>query len=139
MMARMPIAAVGFAVLSAVALVLPWVRTGSRSRSSIEMIASAGALDVIEGTTKAIVVLLWFCIPLLVAAALIAFAAGRLRLLAGLILPLGPILGAIVGLLRAVGGDIVEWGAWLSAVFAVGGSISAIMVLATRQGRTAGE
>ena len=125
----------GLGIVSTVCLVLPWVRVGTRDRSSIDLIGSAGALDIIEGATKAIVILLWFLLPLLVAAAMLALAAGRTRLLAWLLLPLGPILGAIVVLLLVVAGDVVVWGAWLSAAFAVGASASAIMVLI---GRTEG-
>jgi len=126
---RLPFVALLLGVLSTVCLVLPWVRVGSRDRSSIDLIGSAGALDIIEGATKAIVVLLWFLLPVLVAAAMLSLAAGRIRLLGWLLLPLGLILGAIVLLLLIVAGDVVVWGAWLSAAFAVGASASAIMVL----------
>ncbi len=129
MKTRLPFVALLLGVLSTVCLVLPWVRVGSRDRSSIDLIGSAGALDIIEGATKAIVVLLWFLLPVLVAAAMLSLAAGRIRLLGWLLLPLGLILGAIVLLLLIVAGDVVVWGAWLSAAFAVGASASAIMVL----------
>lgn len=135
MRGRLPVVALAFGIVSTVCLVLPWVRVGTRDRSSIDLIGSAGALDIIEGATKAVVILLWFLLPLLVAAAMLALAAGRTQLLAWLLLPLGPILGAIVVLLLAVAGDVVVWGAWLSAAFAVGASASAIMVLI---GRTEG-
>ncbi len=129
MKTRLPFVALLLGVLSTICLVLPWVRVGSRDRSSIDMIGSAGALDIIEGATKAIVVLLWFLLPVLVAAAMLSLAAGRIRLLGWLLVPLGLILGAIVLLLLIVAGDVVIWGAWLSAAFAVGASASAIMVL----------
>ncbi len=129
MKTRLPFVALLLGVLSTICLVLPWVRVGSRDRSSIDMIGSAGALDIIEGATKAIVVLLWFLLPVLVAAAMLSLAAGRIRLLGWLLVPLGLILGAIVLLLLIVAGDVVVWGAWLSAAFAVGASASAIMVL----------
>ena len=135
MSGRLPFVTLGLGIVSTICLVLPWVRVGTRDRSSIDLIGSAGALDIIEGATKAIVILLWFLLPLLVAAAMLALAAGRTRLLAWLLLPLGPILGAIVVLLLVVAGDVVVWGAWLSAAFAVGASASAIMVLI---GRTEG-
>ena len=82
MSGRLPFVALGLGIVSTVCLVLPWVRVGTRDRSSIDLIGSAGALDIIEGATKAIVILLWFLLPLLVAAAMLALAAGRTRLLA---------------------------------------------------------
>lgn len=132
---RASFAALALGVLSTLCLVLPWVRLGSRDRSSIDLIGSAGALDVIEGATKAIVVVLWFLLPVLVAAAMLALAAGRHRLLALLLVPLGPLIGLVVLVLLRVAGGVVVWGAWLSAAFAVGASASAIMVLVgTREG-----
>lgn len=129
MKTQLPFVALLLGVLSTICLLLPWVRVGSRDRSSIDLIGSAGALDIVEGATKAVVVLLWFLLPMLVAAAMLSLAAGRLRLVGWLLLPLGLVLGAIVLLLLVVAGDVVVWGAWLSAAFAVGASASAIMVL----------
>lgn len=128
---RLPLLSVLAAIASAVCLVLPWIRMGARDRSSIDLIGSAGALDIIEGTTKVVVVLLWFALPLLVAGAVLALAAQRRRLMAGLLLPLGPILGLIVGVLVRALPEAVVWGAWLSAGFAVAASALALAVILT--------
>lgn len=126
---RLPVVAVGFATASAISLVLPWVRTGDRTRSSIQLIASAGALDIIEGPSRVAVVVLWFLVPALVAAAMLALAAGRSTLTTVLLAPLGFVLAAMVGLLVVVAGSVVVWGAWLTGGFAAGATIVAIVFL----------
>lgn len=117
----------GFA--AALSLLLPWFRVGARSRSSIDLIGGLGALDVIEGPVKALVVIGWFAVPALVAAALIAGAAGRNRLAAALLLPLGPVLAGSVVAVIFVAGDVLRWGAYVAASFAIASSVSAIMVI----------
>jgi len=125
---------------SVVCLVFPWVRFGTRSRSSIDLIGSAGALGVIAGTTRVIVVLLWLVLPMLVAAAMVALAAQRPRLMASLLLPLGPVIGLVIGVLALVAPTTVVWGAWLSAGFAILASLAAVAVLVdwSLKSRTAG-
>jgi hypothetical protein len=117
----------GFA--AAVTLVLPWIRIGSRARSSIDLIGSLGALDVIEGATKFAVVLAWLLTPVLVAAAMLVGASGRYRLSAALLAPLGLLLGGIVLLVFFVAGDTLAWGAYLTAVCAIAASVFALLVL----------
>lgn len=117
----------GFA--TAVSLVLPWVRIGNRSRSSIDLIGSAGTLEVIEGSVRLAVVAVWFLVPVIVAAAMVAGAGHRLRLSALLLVPLGPILAGVVILAWIVAEDALIWGAYLSAVLAIATSVLAIGVL----------
>jgi len=118
-----------FGAVSVIGLVLPWLSTGERQRSSIDLIGSAGALDVIEGFTKAVVIAMWFLLPMLAAGSFLAFAAGRSRLAASLVLPLGPVLGLIVGLLFFAVSDQVAWGAWVSAACGICGSLLALVSL----------
>lgn len=126
----LPLAAVLAGTISVVCLVLPWVRLGVRSRSSIDLIASAGALDVITGPTKLVVVLLWLVLPILAAAAIVALAAQRTGLMAGFLLPIGPVIGLVMALLILVAPTSVVWGAWLSAGFGLVASVLAVVLLA---------
>lgn len=124
----------GFA--AAVTLVFPWIRIGGRARSSIELIGSLGALDVIEGATKFAVVLAWLLTPVLVAAAMLLGASGRYRMSAALLAPLGLLLGGIVLLVFVVAGDTLAWGAYLTVVCAIAASIFALLVLVRLRGPT---
>ena len=74
-------------------------------------------------------IFVWFLLPVMVAVAMLSLAAGRARISALFLLPLGPLVGLVVVVLLRVIGDAVVWGAWMSAAFAVLASISAIMVL----------
>lgn len=115
--------------LAAVTLVLPWIRLGGRTRSSIELIGSLGALDVIEGSVKVAVIIGWFVVPVLVGTAMLTAAAGKLRLSASLLIPLGPILAGTVLFVLFVESDVLAWGAYLTALFALVATGSAIMVI----------
>jgi len=126
---RMLVAAIVAGFAAAVTLVLPWIRVGSSARSSIDLIGSLGALDVIEGATKVAVVLAWLLTPILVAAAMLLGASGRYRLSAALLAPLGLLLGGIVLLVFFVAGDTLAWGAYLTAVCAIAASVFALLVL----------
>ena len=67
---------------------------------------------------------------------MLALAADRPKLTAALLAPLGFVLAAIVLLLVIFAGGVVVWGAWLTGAFAVGATVSAIMVLTgTRRNR----
>lgn len=118
--------------IAAVALAFPWFRVGGRSRSSVEFLASASALEVIEGATKVVVIGGWLLVPVLVAVAMLVAAAGRHRLAAALVLPLSVVLVAVLAIGAVVDGVEVLWGAVLSAVFASFASGCAIMVLVAR-------
>ena len=57
----------------------PWLRSGSRVRSSYEVAAALHRLQVIEGWARPAVTVLWYFVPLLAALSLLAIAAGRAR------------------------------------------------------------
>ena len=82
-------AALGAGFLAVVSLVLPWFDILGRQRSSIDIVRSASALDVLEGGALVAVLAGWLLAPILVSIALFAGAAGRHRLAAGLLTPVG--------------------------------------------------
>jgi len=110
-------------------LVLPWFEISGRSRSSIDLISSANALEIIDGSLRLLIVGLWLLLPVLAAAALIAYAARRSTLAATLTLVVGiSVLATVVvgGVVDAVG---LAWGAWLAAVFGTVAVLCAMMVI----------
>jgi hypothetical protein len=58
---------------------LPWLHLSGRDRSTIDIIGSAAALDLLEGGTRWIVVGLWMAVPVAVAAGLLLWAMHRHR------------------------------------------------------------
>ncbi len=118
------------AIASVLSLLAPWVYLGSRGRSSIDLIASAGAIDLIEGPTRLAVVLAWLLAPLLAAGATIAAAANRPRLAAAVVAPLGPFLGVVAAVVVIGLGELAGWGAWLCATLAVVTTVAAVVVMA---------
>lgn len=119
---------VSTAALAAASLVLPWFELSGRPRSTIDVIGSAGALEVIAGSTKLLVVLGWLMLPLLAAAGMLLAASGRDRLAAAIILPIGPLVLSIV-LIGLAAGLSAAWGVWPAALSASVSLGCAIMVL----------
>lgn len=64
---------------AALSLLLPWLHLSGRDRSTIDIIGSAAALDLLEGSTRWIVVGLWMAVPVAVAAGLSLWALHRHR------------------------------------------------------------
>lgn len=127
---RWAAAALASGFLAAVTLVLPWVNISGRSRSTIDLISSASALDVLDGSWKALVISGWLLFPVVVAVAIIVAASGRLKTAAWLMLPMEMLLAVMVVALRLLLGEgTIAWGAWLTGVFAAMATGSAIMVL----------
>lgn len=123
-------AALASGFLAVVTLVLPWVNISGRSRSTIDLIGSASALDVLDGTWKAFVIAGWLSFPVVVAAAMIVAASGRSKTAAWLMLPMEMMLVLLVVALRLLLGEgTIAWGALLTGVFAAMATGSAIMVL----------
>ncbi len=118
----------------AASLVLPWFDISGRSRSSIDLISSASALDVIDGTVRVVVIGMWLLVPVSVAAALLAFAAQRLRVAMALLIVTSLAVLAVLGIAFALGEIGLAWGAWLAAACAVGALGCAMMVLSKRDG-----
>ena len=128
--------ALGAGFLATISLVLPWFTIAGRSRSSIDLVSSASALEVIEGPVKVAAVACWLCAPLLVASAMLVAASGRHRAGALLLSPVTGILLLVV-VIGAVVDDIrLAWGATFGLVFATVASTCAIMVLVTSRRRS---
>ncbi|MDW3176683.1 MAG: hypothetical protein R8J94_04765 [Acidimicrobiia bacterium] len=117
--------------LTTASLVLPWFTIAGKSRSSVDLLSSASALDVIEGGVKVAVIGGWLLAPVLVAAAMLLAASGRHRLAAGLLVPVVASTLLVVAIGLAVDAVDLAWGAFVGAVFALLASACAIMVLAT--------
>lgn len=64
---------------SALSLLLPWLHLSGRDRSTIDIIGSAATLDLLDGTTKWLVVGLWMSVPVAVATGLLLWALHRHR------------------------------------------------------------
>jgi small-conductance mechanosensitive channel len=58
---------------------LPWLHLSGRDRSTIDIIGSAAALDLLDGITAWVVVGLWMAVPVAVAAGLLLWAVHRHR------------------------------------------------------------
>ncbi len=117
--------------LSVVSLVLPWFDLLGKERSSIDLVSSASALDVIDGGVKVLVLLGWFLAPLLVSVAMFLAAAGRHRFAAALLVPIGFVMVIVFVAGSAVDEIGIAWGAIFGVVFAGLSTVFAIMVLAT--------
>ncbi len=127
-------AAVGAGFLTACTLVLPWFQISGRARSSIDLISSAGALDVIDGGLRLFVVGLWLLLPVLVAAALILYAAQRPTMSAVLIILVALVVLVVLALGQVVEGVALAWGAGVAAVCAVVALGCAIMGMMSQRG-----
>lgn len=121
--------AAGF--LTTISLVLPWFTIAGKSRSSIDLLKSASALDVIEGGMKAAVIGGWVLAPVVVAVAMLVAASGRHRFAAGLLSPVVLLILLVVVIGFTVDAVDLAWGAVVGAVFAIVASSCAIMVLVT--------
>jgi hypothetical protein len=82
----MPVAA----ALAATSLLLPWSRSGTNDRSTIELLRTASVLDVVSASTRWLLVGAWYLIVVLAALSILAVGWGHVRLAAALAAPLGP-------------------------------------------------
>ena len=127
-------AAVGAGFLTACTLVLPWFQISGRARSSIDLISTAGALDVIDGGLRLFVVGMWLLLPVLVSAALILYAAQRTMASAILIGLVGAVVLIVLALGLVIDGVALAWGALVAAVCAVAAVSCAMMGLMSQRG-----
>ncbi|MCP3934982.1 MAG: hypothetical protein GY708_06375 [Actinomycetia bacterium] len=125
--------------LSAVAsLAFPWHSLLGKSRSTVELMGSASALDVLSGFDKAAVIAAWLAVPLLTAVALLAAAARRSVVVGLAMLPLGPLMVGAVALVSVrVPGDVV-WGAWTAMAIGLAATTSASWLVRSGLRRSAG-
>jgi len=130
------VVAVGAGFFTVTTLVLPWFVVAGRARSSIDLISSAGALDVIDGGVRILVIGLWLVVPVLAAIALILFAARRVR--ASMILTLTVSLAVLVVLVLGLIVDMVglAWGAWVAAACSIIAMGCAMMALVSTRSST---
>ncbi len=91
---RRSVVLVGLLVAGLGVSFIGWGRSGSRSRSSYELVRSARSLDLLDGLW-ADLAQVWFVIPLLVAVAVVAGIFNRTGVLA--------VLGVAIGSLLLVG------------------------------------
>lgn len=95
MSSRPEVALVGLLVVGIGLSFTDWAHSGRAGRSSYELVRSADRLGLLEGRVASVGAVVWFFLPLVGAAAVVALAFGRRRL--------GAVLGAIVGGLLIVG------------------------------------
>lgn len=74
------------------------------------------------------VIAAWLALPVLAAIALLVAVSGRVRMAAGLILPIGPLVLAVV-VLGVVAGLSPAWGMWPAMASAAVSMACAIIVL----------
>jgi hypothetical protein len=116
------------AVASVLCLVAPWVRTGRVDRSTIDLLSSASALDVLEGRNEVIALSAWYLLPLLAAGAAVSAGWQRRRLTAGFALPIGPLM-ILAWWAVAMSPFDTRWGSWLGATVGLTATLLAALVL----------
>ena len=119
------------AVAAVFGLLLPWAASGTRSRSSIELLSSANALDVLSALERWALLGVWFGVVVAVAVGLVAVAWHRIDLGALAFAAVGPALVvAVVIVCRSPLSP--EWGAYTSSGLGLVASIGSGMLLARR-------
>lgn len=135
---RSPWVPVAASLAGAASLVGPWARSGRVDRSSVELLATAGALDVLSGAERLAAVVAWYLVVVAAAFALVAAAWGRTTLAMWPAVLVGP---ALVGawLIVARSPLTVRWAAPLGALMGLTASATGILVLMRRTGRAEGK
>lgn len=106
-------------------LVLPWFQVSGRRRSTIDVISSASALEVLDGAAKLGVLTAWVTIPLAVAAGLAGWAVHRMRASTWCVGLAGTLMVAAALTAWRVS-DQLSWGWWVSSASGVVVIITAI-------------
>ena len=122
-------------VAAALGLLLPWARTGDRSRSSIDLLSSASALDVLSSGQRTLLYVGWLLVVAGAAVGLVLVAWDRPA--AGLVATavVGPALIAAV-VVVAWSPLAIAWGAWFASGLGATASIgSGLLVLTHVSGR----
>ena len=122
------------AVMAAVGLLLPWAGSGTQSRSTIELLASASALDVLSGPQQILLIGAWLAIVVLAAAGLVAVAWHRVERAVPCFVALGPAL-VVTALVIRRSPLAVEWGAYVSSALGLVASVGSAALLAGGRGR----
>ncbi len=125
----------GVGVVAALGLLLPWARTGVRSRSSIDLLSSASALDLLSSGQRTLLYVGWSLVVVGAAVGLVLVAWDRPA--AGLVATavVGPaLIGAVV--VVAWSPLAIAWGAWFASGLGATASIgSGLLVLTHVSGR----
>ena len=105
----------------------PWLRTGSATRNSFQVVQAADHLDVLPAGPQAVISVVWAFLPLLAVLAVLALTVDRVPVAVGLMV--------VVGVVEAGFGTVVtnaprsaDWGA--TAGLALGLTL-AVVALAT--------
>jgi hypothetical protein len=128
---------VAVALVSVVSLFAPWLRSGQRDRSSIELLDSASALRVLEGSREWLVVSAWAALPVLTGFSLVALAWGWARTSACLLLPVGPLFALAVLTVMASSFSPL-WGAFLGLAAGLTTTLLASLILVAALPRSKG-
>jgi hypothetical protein len=120
---------------AALSLLLPWLHLSGQDRSTIDIIGSAAALELLDGTTTWLVVVLWMSVPIAVAAGLLLWAAHRHRASRRLIVLAALLIAACCLITVSTLGSVVELG-WYVGLVCAAVSVGAAFLLG-RAERTA--
>lgn len=116
------------AVLAIVGLLLPWAGSGTRARSTIELLAVAGALELIEPWQRVLLLGIWMAVVVSAAVGLCLITSGRMGAGASCLVPIGPVL-AIALVVIARSSLTLEWGAVMATGWGVVASVGGLAVL----------
>ena len=119
---------VALSVGAVLCLLAPWMRSGSVDRSSIEVLSSASALQVLGGTREWLVLAAWVALPIAAALVLVAAAWGSVRLSSVAALPIGPSMVVALVAVQSSPFDVL-WGAWLGASLGLTATVLASLIL----------
>lgn len=95
---------VGTAVV-VVGAFLPWVRSGTSSRSSFAMVRSADRLGIVDGGVGLLVLRAWYLVPLIAAAVVVLETIHRRRAAAVVGLALSAVVAAVAALVLVAAPD----------------------------------
>lgn len=115
--------------MATAALLGPWAALGRRRFTSLDLISSASALEVIEGRTKQYVLAAWMVIPVLTAAGYVLAAVSRWRLLAVAFVLAGPTYAAALLAIRWRSPLRTLWALHLGVAAAVVTSLIGLVLL----------
>jgi len=118
----------GAGLLAALALLAPWAGSGSTNRSSIELLTSAGVLDVISGWQKPAAMLAWYVVVVLAAIAVVSIAWGRATVGAVAMLPIGPAM-MVSAAIVAHSSLPLRWGALAGVASGLTATVAAVLIL----------
>lgn len=119
--------------LAVAALLGPWAALGSRRFTSLDLISSASALDLIDGRRKQLVLAAWMVVPALVAAGYVLAALRRWLLLAPAFIALGPTYAAALVALRSRSTLRTLWGLHMGVAAAAATTIVGVALLVPRR------